>query len=549
MVAAPVASPSLNEATDKDPFNNNCYGTMVDRAYKIVALPVLDVNDFNERIVRGYEEGYGERDLPADLSVARSLIPAGTASLRDFSYIAPEIPEYIPANCTGCMDCVTECPDTAILGKVLGEDEWEAKLQAIPEADREMYRAQWSKTKKYYDGGKKKAGGVGGVFQIIIDPSKCKGCAECVTVCDDDALKMVAKTDEVMVKARKSHRLFKDIGPSNEKYISGNLLIDMMLKEQTHIYTGGAGSCAGCGEGTALRMLCAATGSKHGENWGIIAATGCNTVYTSTYPYNPYMVPWTNSLFENAPTYAIGVRMRWDQMGWKERPLWVIGGDGAMYDIGFQALSRMFASGMNLKVFVLDTQVYSNTGGQASSASFTGQNTKMSVHGSVFGGKQERRKEIAQIAMMHPRTYVAQTTCAHVNHFYKAVLGAMEFDGPAIVCCYTTCQPEHGVADNMAGEQARLAVDTRAFPLLIYDPRAGDTVKTRLSLMGNPNMKGDWFLHPKTNQEVTFIDFARSEGRFAKHFDKDGNPSPTLLYAKQDRLENWRLLQELAGLR
>ena len=161
-----------------------------------------------------------------------------------------------------------------------------------------------------------------------------------------------------------------------------------------------------------------------------------------------------------------------------------------MFDIGFQALSRMFASGMNIKVFVLDTQVYSNTGGQASTASFTGQNTKMSVHGNVFGGKQERRKEIAQIAMMHPRTYVAQTTCAHVNHFYKSVLGALEFDGPAIVCCYTTCQPEHGVADNMAGEQARLAVDTRAFPLLIHDPRAGDTIKKRLSAAGQPEHEG-----------------------------------------------------------
>jgi pyruvate/2-oxoacid:ferredoxin oxidoreductase beta subunit len=186
---------------------------------------------------------------------------------------------------------------------------------------------------------------------------------------------------------------------------------------------------------------------------------------------------------------------------------------------------------------VLDTQVYSNTGGQASTASFTGQNTKMSVHGKAVFGKQERRKEIAQIAMMHPHVYVAQTTAAHINHFYKAVIGAMEFDGPALVACYTTCQPEHG------------AVDTRAFPIMIHDPRAGDTLKKRLSLMGNPNMKGDWFINPKTNEEVTFIDFARSEGRFSKHFDKDGNPSETLLAAKLDRLENWRLLQELAGLR
>src|SRR5262245_54126903 len=103
MIAPPNAAPSMNAARDKDPFHNNCYGTLGDRPYKPVSLPVLDVDDFNERIIRGYEEGYGENDLPADLSVARSLIPAGTASLRDFSYIAPEIPLYKPENCTGCM--------------------------------------------------------------------------------------------------------------------------------------------------------------------------------------------------------------------------------------------------------------------------------------------------------------------------------------------------------------------------------------------------------------------------------------------------------------
>ncbi len=549
MAQTSLTKPSMNDAHDLDPFNNSSYGSLVDTPYKAVNLPVLDVIDFNERIIRSYEEGTGEKELPADLSLARSLVPAGTATLRDFSNIAPEIPVYVPENCTGCMDCVTECPDTAILGKVLSESELETKLQGIASAeDREMFRTQWARTKKYFDGPKKK-GIPGGMFNIIIDPSKCKGCAECVTICDDNALKMVVKSDDLMTEARKSHRFFKNFGPSNGQYINDNLLIDMMLKEQTLLYTGGAGSCAGCGEGTALRMLCAATGSKYGDQWGIVAATGCNTVYTSTYPYNPYLVPWTNSLFENAPSDAIGVRMRWDQMGWHDKPIWCIGGDGAMFDIGFQALSRMLASGMNIKILVLDTQVYSNTGGQASTSTFTGQNTKMSVHGKSVGGKQERRKEIAQIAMMHPRTFVAQTTSAHVNHFYKSVLGALEFDGPAVVTCYTTCQPEHGVGDNMAADQARLAVDTRAFPLLIYDPRKGATIRDRLSLQGNPAVKEDWYVNPKTKETITFIDFARSEGRFAKHFDRDGQPSETLLRAMEDRLENWHVLQELAGLK
>ncbi len=547
-MATDTTSFSMNKPNPRDPYNNNSYGTLYDRSYLDVKLPILDVNDFNERIIRGYEEGHGEKELPADLSLARSFIPAGTATLRDFSYVAPEIPEFITENCTGCMDCVTECPDTAILGKVLAESDLEAKLKAIPdEEDRAMFEKQWSRTRKYYEGPKKK-GKDGGRFAIIIDPSKCKGCAECVTVCDDLALKMIPKSEEVMSTIRKSHRYFKDFGPSDESYISDSLLIDMMLKEQTHIYVGGAGSCAGCGEGTALRMMCAATGFKYGNQWGIIAATGCNTVYTSTYPYNPYLVPWTNSLFENAPADSMGIRSRWDQMGWGDKPLWCIGGDGAMFDIGFQSLSRMLASGMNIKVLVLDTQVYSNTGGQASTSSYIGQNTKMSQHGKLLGGKQERRKEIAQIAMMHPRTFVAQTTAAHTNHFYKSVLGALEFDGPAVISCYTTCQPEHGVADNMAADQARLAVDTRAFPLLIYDPRKGNTIKSRLSLQGNPAVNEDWWTNPKTGEVVDFIDFCRSEGRFAKHFDREGNPSLVLQASRQDRLENWHVLQELAGI-
>jgi pyruvate/2-oxoacid:ferredoxin oxidoreductase beta subunit len=136
-------------------------------------------------------------------------------------------------------------------------------------------------------------------------------------------------------------------------------------------------------------------------------------VYASTYPYNPYLVPWTNSLFENAPADAMGIRARWDQMGWHDKQLWVIGGDGAMLDIGFQSLSRMLASGMNIKVLVLDTQVYSNTGGQSSTATFMGQNTKFTVHGKTIPGKIERRKELAQICMMHPNTFVGQTGLCH----------------------------------------------------------------------------------------------------------------------------------------
>ena len=516
-----------------------------------ITANVVDIADFNERVVGAYNSGLAERGLPADTMSARSVVPAGTGAMRDFSYIAPDIPEFIAANCVGCMECVTECPDTAILGKVADPGVLDDRLRKIPDgAAREQISAQWTVTNKYFTVLEKKGLG-GGKFGIFIDPTKCKGCAECVDACGDhDALRMIRKNDDNMVAIRAWFQFYKSMPETPSRFINEKALADMMLAERSLLYVGGAGSCMGCGEATALRMMLAATGFLYGqENIGIVAATGCNTVYTSTYPYNPYLVSWTNSLFENAPADAMGVRARWDQQGWQAKRLWIVGGDGAMLDIGFQSLSRMLASGSDIKVLVLDTQVYSNTGGQSSTSSFKGQDAKMSFHGTAIQGKKENRKELGNICMMHKDVYVAQTTCAHMNHFYKAVMEANQFPGPAIVNVFTTCQPEHGVGDNMAEHQAKLAADSRSFPLFIYDPRKGRRIKDRLSLVGNPNVKEDWYTNPKTGEPVDFITFARSEGRFAKHFDKDGNASATLLATKQERLENWNLLQELAGIR
>ncbi len=223
-----------------------------------------------------------------------------------------------------------------------------------------------------------------------------------------------------------------------------------------------------------------------------------------------------------------------------------------MLDIGFQALSRMLASGMNIKALVLDTQVYSNTGGQTSTATYIGQEAKMSIHGKVIEGKLEERKEIGNIAMMHPRTFVAQTAGPMTSHFYKSVEQAIRFDGPAVVNVYTTCQPEHQVADDVSCEQAMLAVESRAFPVFVYNPDAGSTFASRLSLQGNPSVNRDWHTRKKKGQEdekVDFLTFAKTEGRFQKHFGKDGNPTQVILNSRQDRLNNWRLLQELAGVK
>jgi pyruvate/2-oxoacid:ferredoxin oxidoreductase beta subunit len=125
---------------------------------------------------------------------------------------------------------------------------------------------------------------------------------------------------------------------------------------------------------------------------------------------------------------------------------------------------------------------------------------------------------------------------------------ANAFPGPAVVIAYTACMPEHGIADDAASRQARLAVDSRAFPLFTYDPRRGATFAERLSLQGNPALRDDWSTLP-TGEAVDFLAFARSEGRFAPHFATDGAASDEIQATQADRLANWRTLQELAAIR
>ena len=508
----------------------------------------IDEEHFFKTVIGLYNDGSGPEVLPADFWTARSIVPPGTGVERDFSYISPDIPEFYADKCIGCMECVTMCPDTAILGKVVAKSVLEKSIDELPEEEKVVIRKHFSVTKKYWDVPQKK-GFEPGYFAIWVDPSKCKGCGECVDVCGEHhALAMITKDQKIMNDYKKIHLFIRNKLPETPKeYINEKTLADFMLTDRALGYVGGAGSCAGCGEATAIRMLISATHFVYGENsMAIAASTGCNTVYGSTYPFNPYKVTWINSLFENSTVVAVGMKAMYDKLGFGNVKVWALGGDGAMADIGFQPLSRVLVSGMDIKIMVLDTQVYSNTGGQASTTTFTGQDAKMSAFGKVKKGKAERRKELGLIAMMHPEVYVAQTTPAHITHFYRAVMGANEYPGPAIVIAYSVCQPEHGVGDDASTRQAKLAVDSRAFPLFIYDPRKSHSIKERLSLHGNPSIDKDWSVD-HSGKEIKFVDWAKTEGRFSKHF-KNGNPSEELLAIQEERLKNWRTLKELAGL-
>ncbi|GAB6041377.1 2-oxoacid:acceptor oxidoreductase family protein [Endothiovibrio diazotrophicus] len=305
-------------------------------------------------------------------------------------------------------------------------------------------------------------------------------------------------------------------------------------------------------------------------NLGMVNATGCTSVWGSTFPYAPYPFPWTSNLFQDSPSMAMGlfeghmakmaegfkaIRMAelelagqynrdkhdkffkyfdWKQFSDEEfrlsPPVVSVGGDGAMYDIGFQNLSRMMISGMPIKVLVLDTQVYSNTGGQACTSGFVAQIADMSPYGKRQKGKEEIRKEMSLIAVGHRSTYTLQGSISNITHLLEGYIEGLNSRRPALFNVYAVCQPEHGVADDASRAQSKLAVESRAYPLFKFDPDAGETLDECSTLEGNPFVERDWPSYTLRYEEdgaeksmelpLTFADFAVTEGRFRKHFKK-----------------------------
>jgi pyruvate-ferredoxin/flavodoxin oxidoreductase len=298
-------------------------------------------------------------------------------------------------------------------------------------------------------------------------------------------------------------------------------------------------------------------------------STGCSSVWGSTWPYNPYPFPWVNHLFQDSPSIAIGLfeaQMRkmaddiatvrraellkggaydaavhepalrsltWQQFTDDEfalcPPIVAMGGDGAMLDIGFQNLSRLLASGKPIKVVVLDTQVYSNTGGQACTSGFTGQVADMSAYGKAQHGKTEMRKELGLLAIAHRGAYVHQSSQASASHLVAGVLKGLHKRRPAVFNIYTPCPVEHGLADDWSQRAARLALESRAFPFLTYDPDAGPSFADCLSLEGNPSPESAWptytfkYLGEDGAEQamelpLTIADWAATETRFKQHF-------------------------------
>ena len=158
--------------------------------------------------------------------------------------------------------------------------------------------------------------------------------------------------------------------------------------------------------------------------------------------------------------------------------VWVVGGDGGMGDIGYQNMSKVILQNRpNVKVLMLDTQVYSNTGGQNSDSTPMLGGNDMNVFGAATQGKNTEKKTVAETFLAgHGSPFVAQVSMANAPKLYRAILDGLEYRGTMFLQAFTTCQPEHGVADDMALFQAQRVRDSRGVPEFVFNPRLGETL-------------------------------------------------------------------------
>jgi pyruvate-ferredoxin/flavodoxin oxidoreductase len=173
-------------------------------------------------------------------------------------------------------------------------------------------------------------------------------------------------------------------------------------------------------------------------------------------------------------------------------------------------------------MLMLDTQVYSNTGGQNSDSSTMLGGYDMNQFGIQSQGKLIEKKNVSEaFTSGHGSPYVAQVSMANAAKLYKAMLDGLEYRGTAFFQAYTTCQPEHGVSDNMSADQAKMVRDSRGMPEFVFNPRNGETSQEAFDLKGNPSTNRDWWRtkFKATGEEYnyTVAHWAITEGRFRKH--------------------------------
>ena len=217
--------------------------------------------------------------------------------------------------------------------------------------------------------------------------------------------------------------------------------------------------------------------------------------------------------------------------GFVKKSVWIIGGDGWAYDIGYGGLDHVLASGRNVNILVLDTEVYSNTGGQASKST-----PRAAVAKFAAKGKGLPKKDLGMIAMAYGYVYVARVAMgANDQHTLKAFLEAEAYDGPSLIIAYSHCIA-HGIDMRKGLDQQKAAVNCGFWPLYRYNPALIDEGKNPLSL-------------DSKDPTISFEDYAYNETRYRMLLQSDESRAELLMKeAKSDSQKRLELYKQMAAI-
>jgi pyruvate-ferredoxin/flavodoxin oxidoreductase len=214
-----------------------------------------------------------------------------------------------------------------------------------------------------------------------------------------------------------------------------------------------------------------------------------------------------------------------------KKNVWIVGGDGWAYDIGYGGLDHVLASGQNVNILVLDTEVYSNTGGQASKATPLGAVAKFAA-----GGKPTAKKDLGITAMRYRNVYTAQVAMgANDTHTVKAFIEAEAHNGPSLIIAYSQCIA-HGIDMTKGMRQQKLAVDSGYWPLYRYDPKRSDQNKNPFQLDSH-------------GPRIPLEDYIYTEGRYRMLQQSDPEVAKFLLaQAKKSVSHRWQQYKQMAQM-
>ena len=426
---------------------------------------------------------------------------AGTSKLdkRDSSDMAPS---YNSNNCISCNLCSLVCPHGVIRPFLLNEKE---QIDAPESVSRNLIPAS-IKDKDYK-------------FTVGVSLPDCTGCSLCSEVCPGKkgAKALVMKMKDALLEDKKDEEyqyLFNEVSEKKDVMPTNTVKGSQFKKPRFEF----PGACAGCGETPYLKLLT----QLFGDKLIISNATGCSSIYGASTPSMPYSVPWANSLFEDNAEFGFGMRIA--DMAMKNRivsliknnikdvkkseldiykayakdindntakdllevvdsskitdlvklkrfispkSIWLVGGDGWAYDIGYNGIDHVLANKENINILVLDTEVYSNTGGQSSKSTRTGAVAKF-----ASSGKETAKKDLAKMALTYDHVYVGTISLgANPNQAIKVLKEADEYNGPSIVIAYAPCIAQ-GIIKGMKNSinEEKGATESGYFPLFHYNP-------------------------------------------------------------------------------